>query len=292
MNIKKNVLPVEWGSKIGRYSLQSRSRIRGQHKGSHRSHRFGSSLDFSDFREYHPGDDVRQLDWNIYARTEKYFIKRFLDEQEMRVHILLDTTKSMVQDDKWELAKLLTAALGSMVLNKDDHLSFSYVTDTPVPPFRRKGASFQYAFEQTVAKLENHIVNKSFANNAMNIVPKDSTILIIISDGLEPIEEWQAFLKQTPKVAGDVRFLQLQTAQEIAPNFTGDVQLVDVETKEPLNVSMSQNVTTSYKQLREAHQQQLEALCHQYGIAFLPVKTYDGIQHILFQQLTKAYWIQ
>lgn len=292
MNIKKNVLPVEWGSKVVRYSLQSRSRIRGQHKGSHRSHRFGSSLDFSDFREYHPGDDVRQLDWNIYARTEKYFIKRFLDEQEMRVHILLDTTKSMVQDDKWEIAKLLTAALGSMVLNKDDHLSFSYVTDTPVPPFRRKGASFQYAFEQTVAKLENHIVNKSFANNAMNIVSKDSTILIIISDGLEPIEEWQAFLKQTPKVAGDVRFLQLQTAQEIAPNYTGDVQLVDVETKEPLNVSMSQNVTTSYKQLREAHQQQLEALCHQYGIAFLPVKTYDGIQHILFQQLTKACWIQ
>ncbi|WP_397537351.1 DUF58 domain-containing protein [Rummeliibacillus pycnus] len=292
MNIKKNVLPVEWGSKIGRYSLQSRSRIRGQHKGSHRSHRFGSSLDFSDFREYHPGDDVRQLDWNIYARTEKYFIKRFLDEQEMRVHILLDTTKSMAQDDKWEIAKLLTAALGSIVLIKDDHLSFSYVTDTPVPPFRRKGASFQYAFEQTVAKLENHIVDKSFANNAMNIVSKDSTILIIISDGLEPIEEWQAFLKQTPKVAGDVRFLQLQTAQEIAPNYTGDVQLVDVETKEPLNVSMSQNVTTSYKQLREAHQQQLEALCHQYGIAFLPVKTYDGIQHILFQQLTKACWIQ
>ena len=75
--------------------MQQNQNLRGQHKGSHRSQRFGASLDFSDFREYHPGDDVRQIDWNVFARTDKYFIKRFLDEQEMRVHILLDTTKSM-----------------------------------------------------------------------------------------------------------------------------------------------------------------------------------------------------
>ncbi len=58
------------------------------------------------------GDDVRQVDWNVYARTEKYFIKRFLDEQEMRVHILLDGSKSMVQQEKVVLASQLSLALG------------------------------------------------------------------------------------------------------------------------------------------------------------------------------------
>ena len=88
--MKELLLQQEWLKKISGCKLATKSKLRGQHKGSHRSNRFGSSMDFSDFREYHLGDDVRQVDWNVYARTEKYFIKRFLDEQEMRVHILLD----------------------------------------------------------------------------------------------------------------------------------------------------------------------------------------------------------
>ena len=291
MSMKQTVLPTEWAKKVSRYSLQSKSRIRGLYKGDKSSNRYGSSLDFSDFREYHPGDDVRKIDWNVFARTEKYFIKRFLDEQEMRIHIVLDTTASMIQEDKWEVAKQLTVALGSMVLNKDDHLSFSYVAETSVPPFRRKGRRFLKDFEQMIAILENTVGN-SFARNVLKILPKDSTILIIISDGLEPIEEWKSFLTQVPKIAGDVRFLQLQSTQELEPNYIGDLQLIDVETKENINVSMSQNIITSYDQTRKSHQQQLEALCHQHGVSFLPVKTNDGIQHILFHQLAKAKWIQ
>lgn len=291
MKIKNTILPPEWSSKIRRYCLQSHSKIRGQYKGSHRSHRFGSSLEFSDFREYHSGDDVRQIDWNVYARTEKYYIKRFLDEQEMRVHILLDTTKSMSQEVKWMVAKQLTVALGTMVLNQDDHLSFSFVSEKNVPLFRRKGASFQNAFEQTVAQLEKPTIDGDFTRHAIKVIPKGLTVLIIISDGLEPIEEWRTFLKQTPKVAGDIRFLQIQTTQEIAPAYTGDLELLDMETKESLNVSMSQTVFNSYQQQRDRHQSQLIALCQQYGIAFLPVNVNDGIQHILFHQLMKVHWI-
>lgn len=291
MKTKNTILPSEWSSKIRRYCLQSHSKIRGPYKGSHRSQRFGSSLEFSDFREYHSGDDVRQLDWNVYARTEKYYIKRFLDEQEMRVHILLDTTKSMFQEAKWMVAKQLAVALGTMVLNKDDHLSFSFVSENIVPPFRRKGASFQKAFEQIVAQLEKPTVDGDFARHAMKVIPKDLTVLLIISDGLESIEEWRTFLKQTPKVAGDIRFLQIQTTQEIAPTYTGDLELLDMETIDSLKVSMSQIVLNSYQQLRNHHQNQLMALCRQYGIAFLPVNVNDGIQHILFQQLMKVHWI-
>lgn len=70
------------------------------------------SLDFSDFREYTLGDDVRQVDWNVYARTEKYYIKRFLDEQEMRVHILLDATRSMGEEKNGFLRGKLQLPLG------------------------------------------------------------------------------------------------------------------------------------------------------------------------------------
>lgn len=112
MSTSPLILPDEWIAKVSRLSIATSSKLRGQHKGSHRSGRFGSSLDFSDFREYTLGDDVRQVDWNVYARTEKYYIKRFLDEQEMRVHILLDATRSMGEEKNGFLRGKLQLPLG------------------------------------------------------------------------------------------------------------------------------------------------------------------------------------
>lgn len=112
---KALLIPSELYKKLGTMRLSTKSKLRGQHKGSHRSSRFGASMDFSDYRTYHMGDDVRQIDWNVFARSEKYYIKRFLDEQEMRVHLVVDATKSMATEGKWQLAKQLTAAFGHLV---------------------------------------------------------------------------------------------------------------------------------------------------------------------------------
>ncbi|MBK3495380.1 DUF58 domain-containing protein [Viridibacillus sp. YIM B01967] len=286
------LLPNEWASKIRRLSLNTATKIRGHHKGSHRSQRFGASLDFSDFREYHPGDDVRQLDWNVFARTEKYFIKRFLDEQEMRVHILLDTTKSMGDEAKWLFARQLATALGLTVLNRDDRLSFSYVSNKPTPPFRRKGSTYQKAYEKTIADLREPTSSESFAENAIRTLPKDMTILLIISDALEPLEEWSAFLSKVPRFAGDVRLIQVQSLDEKLPTYSGDVRLIDVETSASVNVSMSQNVLRSYEEKQQEHQLQLEALCRKYGVQHIIVQVADGIQHALFNQFIKAKWLQ
>lgn len=286
------LLPNEWASKIRRLSLNAATKIRGHHKGSHRSQRFGASLDFSDFREYHPGDDVRQLDWNVFARTEKFFIKRFLDEQEMRVHILLDTTKSMGEEAKWLFARQLSTALGLMVLNKDDRLSFSYVSNKPTPPFRRKGSTYQRAYEKTVSDLSEPIFTESFTDHALQTLPKDATILLIISDMLEPLERWSAFLSKVPRFAGDIRLLQIQSADEKLPTYSGDVRLVDVETSSSVNVSMSQNVLRSYEEKQQEHQLQLEAICGKYGVQHITLQVADGLQHALFNQLVKAKWLQ
>ncbi len=212
---QKLLLPEDWLAKISRFQVATASKLRGQHKGSHRSQRFGASLDFSDFREYHLGDDVRQVDWNVFARTDKYFIKRFLDEQEMRVHILLDTTKSMGEQAKWTFARQIVASLGLMVLGRDDRLSFSFLQDEVKPPFRRKGAMYRRAFLQVVTEIEQATYTNSFAQGAVKALPKDSTVLFIVTDGLEPIEEWEQLLKRLPRFAGDVRILQIVTQEEI-----------------------------------------------------------------------------
>ena len=288
----KYLLPEDWLAKISRFQVATASKLRGLHKGSHRSQRFGASLDFSDFREYHLGDDVRQVDWNVFARTDKYFIKRFLDEQEMRVHILLDATKSMGQHAKWLFARQIVASLGLMVLGRDDRLSFSFVQDEVKPPFRRKGTMYRRAFLQLVTNIEEANYSNRFAKDALKALPKDSTVLFIVTDGLEPIEEWEQLLKRLPRYAGDVRILQIVTQEELSPNYSGDVRLLDRETGNDVNVTMSSKVLESYHARRILHEEEFEAICRRFGVRKLQLKVEDGLQHAIFQQLLKAHWIR
>ncbi|MEG0258820.1 MAG: DUF58 domain-containing protein [Lysinibacillus sp.] len=289
---QKILLPEDWLAKISRFQIATASKLRGQHKGSHRSQRFGASLDFSDFREYHLGDDVRQVDWNVFARTDKYFIKRFLDEQEMRVHILLDTTKSMGEEAKWTFARQIVATLGLMVLGRDDRLSFSFVQDDAKPPFRRKGAMYRRAFLQVVTDIEEAMYVNSFAQSALKVMPKDSTVLFIVTDGLEPIDEWEQLLKRLPRFAGDVRILQIVTEEELSPHYSGDVRLLDRETGRDVNVTMSSKVIETYDTRRRLHEEELEAICRRFGVRKIQLKVEDGLQHAVFQQLLKAHWIR
>lgn len=281
-------LPADWGSRLSRYAIGTKAKIRGHHKGSHRSMRFGSSLDFSDFREYHPGDDVRHIDWNVYARTERVYIKRFLDEQEMRIHILLDSSKSM--DNKWQFAKQLVFSLGLMVLGSDDRLTVSAGQKEGLP-FRKKGKSAKKLLEHFVSSLLNP-ENQSFANQASFHAAKDSTVLFIISDGLEPLEEWQIFFKQAPAYAHDIRFIHISTADERTPSYKGDLRFIDDESQQVLNVTVTEQALSAYKEQSERHAKGLESLCRTYGIAYLPVHAEDGIEQVLFHQMMRKNWIE
>ncbi len=148
------LFPDRLTKRLGALSIVSRSGRLGHHKGTHRSRKTGSSLDFSDFREYHPGDDLRHIDWNVYARTDKPFIKQFLDEQEMRIHILLDPTKSMGADGKWDYARQLAIALGHIALKSGDTVSFSTWTDEQDYFFRRKGAAHRASVTKFISSID------------------------------------------------------------------------------------------------------------------------------------------
>ncbi len=292
MKNQKLILPDEWVTKIGRLSIATASKIRGQHKGGNRSQRFGASLDFSDFREYTLGDDVRQVDWNVFARTEKYFIKRFLDEQEMRVHILLDATRSMGEEKKWAFARQIASAIGLMVLNRDDRLSFSYVGEKGALPFRRKGATYRKAFLQLVAGLEQATGTGSFAREGIKYLPKDSTVLFVITDGLEPVSEWEQFFKRLPRFAGDIRCIQILTEDEVNPSYTGDIRLIDAETSKDVNVSVSNRVIASYEKTRQIHETEFDLLANRFGIRKIQLVVEDGLQNAIFHKLLKAHWVQ
>ena len=288
---KRVLLSNDVYKKLSTMRLASKSKIRGHHKGSHRAQRIGSSMDFSDYRTYHLGDDVRQIDWNVYARSEKYFIKRFLDEQEMRVHIVLDGTKSMIsQPEKWLLAKQLAAALGYIVLQQDDRLQCTYITDTDIPSFRQKGSSAKQHFLHTLQQFPEPSMQSSFAEKVSKHLVKGQTVLIIITDALEPIEKLESFIRRLRNYASDIRLIQIVEQDINQPTFSGDIALFDIETEKTLNVSVSSTTLQKYFERKIHHGTQLDVLCKKYGISKLQVLVEEGFHQSFFHRIKKANW--
>lgn len=286
--MKQLQLPEDWVSRLGRYAIGTRSKIRGHHKGSSRSRRIGASMDFSDYREYHPGDDVRHIDWNVYARTEKVYIKRFMDEQEMRVHIMIDDSKSM--KSKWLFTKQLAFSLGSIVLMNEDGLAVSFGEKKSVP-YKQKGKSAQKLFNHFIVSVPEP-AKEDFASTTDFVSAKDSTVLFILSDALEPLEHWQRFFSRAAKYSKDIRFLHISDHHERQPLFQGDLRLIDDENSDAFNVTMSERAISDYNQKRLAHLDGLQALCRQYGVQYLPAHMEDGAQNIVMHQLVKQKWIR
>jgi len=120
MNAASNNLLLEpkFLAQLDRLSLVSRRLRAGQIQGERRSPNRGGSVEFADFRTYAPGDDFRQIDWNAYARLERLFVKLFVAEEDLTVHLLLDASQSMAwgEPDKWRFGRRLAAALGYVAL--------------------------------------------------------------------------------------------------------------------------------------------------------------------------------
>ena len=238
------LFPDRLSKRLGALSIVSRSGRLGHHKGTHRSRKTGSSLDFSDFREYHPGDDLRHIDWNVYARTDRPFIKQFLDEQEMRIHILLDPTKSMGADGKWDFARQLAIALGQIALKSGDTVSFSTWTDERDYFFRRKGAAHRASLTKFISSIDKPSSTEHFTDRVLQYIPKAVTVLFIITDGLEETDKWEHLFRRLPGICGDVRIVTVHSQLEELPDYEGDVRFVDIESGKGVEVTMTKRCGT------------------------------------------------
>ncbi|MFD1929040.1 DUF58 domain-containing protein [Sporosarcina siberiensis] len=278
--------------RLSSLSIISKSGRLGQHKGTHRSRKMGSSLDFSDYREYHPGDDLRHIDWNVYARTDKPFIKQFLDEQEMRIHILLDPTKSMGADDKWDFARQLAIALGHIALKSGDTLSFSTWSDEQNYFLRKKGAIHRSSITKFISSIEYPESTSPFTNNVLKHLPKASTVLFIITDGLEELDKWEQLFKRLRGVCRDVRIITIHSKQEEKPAFEGDVRFVDIESEEGVEVTITSRSMKDYSTRKAEHEAYLLTLASKYGIRLLRAEVSDGIMETVTKKMRHAAWIR
>lgn len=271
-------------SRLRRLRVNVNSRRTGIHKGTRRSHKFGSSQEFSDFRAYQPGDDVRQIDWNVYGRTQRHYIKRFLDEQEIKAAIYLDCTSSMrAVPEKWRLAKQVAASLSYIILSNEDRMSFMPISAPDKRTIERKGAVHAKSAFIEIMNVDLDNQTASFVSETEKILQKGKQLSFVITDGLEQFQLYHELLRKLAVQKSRVVFIQVLSKNELVPAIIGDAKLIDSEQFSEVNVSASQRLLVEYKKRVNAHNSQLEQACTELGFTYVLVSDEKAIDDIILK---------
>jgi uncharacterized protein (DUF58 family) len=269
--------------------LGTRRRLAGVMAGEHRSSRRGTSLDFADYRQYHPGDDFRRIDYHLYARLDVLLLKLYEAEEDLQLRVLVDTSASMgpgrapaadYERSKLRQAARVAAALGFVALVRRDPVSVhTFPLERPAPRFLGRGAI--PAFLDHLETLEA-TGTTDFAAAVSHLLarPGPPGLTIVLSDLMTP--EWEATLSRLPARGGDVVVVHVLAASELDPPATGDVELVDRETGARVAVSVTAETAARYRQLVAGWRDRVEQRCHQVGAAYVPVMAEEPLEPLLF----------
>lgn len=252
--------------------LVSRKIFRGRMKGERRSPRKGQSVEFADFRNYVPGDDLRFVDWNTYARLEKLFLKMFLEEEDLHFYALIDDSPSMDfgQPTKLQYAVQLAAALGFVGLVRSDRVKIETIgqpAGVSAPVFRGRRSLWRM-----LAHLEEIAPGPSvpLAAGVKNFCLRNPGrgIVVLLSDLMDK-SGYEAALRYLVSRDMDVYLVQILSAEELDPDVQGDLRLVDCEDGDEAEVTVSAALLRRYKQTLAAFVETARQFCTRRGMVYL-----------------------
>jgi len=274
------------------------SRVRsGAIKGERRSSRRGSSVEFADYRNYTAGDDLRRLDWNIYARLEKPFIKLLEEEEDLAVYVLIDGSRSMDwgngDQHKFKYALHLAAGIGAVALSSGDLLSIGFLQGGHV--VSEFGPSRgQYALPRLFRFLESLQANaETDLNSALreySTAPRRAGLVILISDLFT--DDYESGLRQLLSRGHEAALIHILSPDEIDPPLGGDLQLVDIETNYERDVSIDGSLRNLYRTRVHDWIESIQANCRKHGIRYLDLVTSQSWDQALLLEMRRTGFVK
>lgn len=278
--------------KLDRLALLTRRAMSGEMQGERRSPRRGASVEFADFRPYTPGDDIRQIDWNLYARMERFFLKLFVAEEELTIHLLLDNSASMDwgEPHKLHYARRLAGAFGYIALSSLDRVTVTAFGGTgarglqQLPGVRGKRGAFPlFQFLQGLGgsgKANLPEFCHHYIQTARTTGP-----LLLCSDLLDA--GWRDGLKTLSARAFEITVLHILAPQELDPQLEGDFRLTDSEGGGAVEITADAEVLERYAQNLRAWQSEIESFCNGRGITYMLVDTGVPLEEFVLAQMRK-----
>ena len=261
----------EFLKRLAKLRLVARKGGAGPDRGAHRSRRIGEGLEFMDYRKYHPGDDLRYVDWSVYGRLDKLFIKLFHVEENQTVHILVDTSRSMGwgAPPKHINAKKIAAAISYVCLSNFDKVILGTFSDAgviPGPAARSKNGFAQVLeFLQSARPLGGTDVNGCLAGYAGEV--KTPGIVIVVSDLFDPGGYRDGFTALTCKNI-DIHLIQVLDHQELDWHQIGNLVLTEVESGVQKTLTVDRTLLERYRQRIQTFLADIQGFCDRYRIGY------------------------
>ncbi len=282
------LLDADFLARLEQLEIISRKIHASRNKGERQSKRKGESAEFADYRNYVTGDDIRHVDWNIYARLDRLFLKLFLEEEELNVSILLDVSGSMDtgEPSKARYAKRVAAAVAYIGLCNFDRVNLYAYADNVVAS--RSGLRSRRVLPQLLKFLEDAPVGggSRFAAAAKQFALRHTQkgVCLVISD----LFDKSGFLEGLPYLVGrqmDVYVLQVLSPQEMEPDLAGDLKLVDCEDEDVAEVTISKMLLDKYKANLQAYCESIRDYCNRRGINYLLTPTTHPFETLVLTYL-------
>ena len=274
--------------------LNPNRRLTNRSRGEHLSGRGGTSTEFTDYRNYVPGDDIRHVDWNIFARLQRPYLKQFRHEEEMHVVILVDASASMQCAGKFELAKKIAGAFGVMGLLNVERISVvscGHQGTRPqiLPPCTGRASTRRlFDFVEGLQGGGDYPVEKAI--ETVLRVHRGRGIAAVLSDFLTFGDLHRAF-NLLYSAGLELFAVQILAPQEIDPEIAGDVRFVDSETGRTLDISSAADLLGIYHEHRRQLEDDLNLLCRQRNGRFLSVRSDTPLDEVLFNMMSRGGWV-
>jgi uncharacterized protein (DUF58 family) len=290
------LLSPELLRRLEQFQLLARRRAKSAARGERRSRARGHSVEFADYRPYVAGDDLRYLDWNLYGRLERLFLKLYEEERELPVLILLDASESMSfgEPAKFNYARQVAAATGYVALCGFDRVSVAVFPEHAEEAVARRGlrmvrgrkSALQF-FDLLAQLAPGGAADLNGALRRAALETRQTGAAVVISDFLDP-GGYEEGLKALVGRGFQVHAVQVLSPEELAPATYGDLRLVDAETGGVQEVTFGKFRLRAYQQAVAGYVQRLREYCAARGVSFFSVSSATPLEELLLRQLRAA----
>lgn len=291
--MEEKLFDSEFFSKLNTMKMITRMRLNAGMGGQRKSSAKGNSVEFSDFREYIPGDDIRRIDWNVYGRMDKLFIKEFMEEKEGLFHVIVDGSKSMDfgKQNKSVQARRIAAMTSYMVLNNLDRVYLTTLYGEKA--VTTKGMTGRQAFPKLLNELERmEFRGETSLCKAIKTMPlKHRGVVVLISDFLSTANSEEAkkgdYLEELIKYLRfhkqEVILFQVLSKEEEHPLGEGTLELLDIENEDKMKVTMTREALKEYDRSLKELKSNLERISKKYQARYIPVTTEETLDAIMYK---------
>lgn len=282
--------------RLEQLQLLAARRAKSAAKGERRSRARGQSVEFADYRTYVPGDDFRYLDWNLYGRLDRLFLKLYEEERELPVRIFLDASESMAfgTPRKFDFARQVAAAVGYVALCGFDRVSVQVFPESAEELAVRgalrsvRGRRSALSFLQSLSQLNAQgaaQLNEALRRGALET--RQAGVALIVSDFLDPAG-YDTGISALVARGFQVDAVQVLAPEELNPATYGDLRMVDAETGDKRDVTFGRYRLAAYQRTVQNFCQRLREFCQKRGAHFFMASSDTPLEKLLLKQLREA----